>query len=112
LAGDNSIPVAERNVSLAEVYSADEVFTTGTMGGLAPVLEVDGRRIGTGERGPLTLRLQGLHAAWSREHGEPLPFCCCDRLAGARRDFTPSRKVAKRFPVIMLSPRNRCILAV
>jgi branched-subunit amino acid aminotransferase/4-amino-4-deoxychorismate lyase len=74
LAGDNAIPVAERNVSLAEVYSADEVFTTGTMGGLAPVLEVDGRRIGTGERGPLTLRLQGLHAAWSREHGEPLPF--------------------------------------
>jgi branched-chain amino acid aminotransferase group I len=74
LALENSIPVVERNVSLTEFYAADEVFTTGTMGGLAPVLEVDGRRIGTGRRGPLTLRLQELHAAWSREHGEPLQF--------------------------------------
>ena len=31
---------------MTEVYTADEAFTTGTMGGLAPVLEVDGRRIG------------------------------------------------------------------
>ena len=74
LALENSIPVVERNVSLTEFYAADEVFTTGTMGGLAPVLEVDGRRIGTGQRGPLTPQLQELHAAWSREHGEPLPF--------------------------------------
>ena len=61
-ARDDGIVVVERNISLAEVYTADEVFTTGTMGGLAPVLEVDGRRVGIGARGPLTLRLQALHA--------------------------------------------------
>ena len=65
------IPLRERNVSLTEVYTADEVFTTGTMGGLAPVLEVDGRRIGSGTRGPVTLRLQGLHAERAAATGEP-----------------------------------------
>ena len=65
------IPLQERNVSLAEVYTADEVFTTGTMGGLAPVLEVDGRRIGDGTRGPVTIRLQGLHAEQAAATGEP-----------------------------------------
>ena len=50
------------------------MFTTGTMGELSPVLDVDGRKIGPGRRGPLTERLQGLHAQWVRAHGEPLPF--------------------------------------
>lgn len=40
--------------SLTDVYSADEMFVTGTMGGLTPVVAVDGRRIGTGEPGPIT----------------------------------------------------------
>jgi branched-chain amino acid aminotransferase group I len=70
----NGIPLIEKNVSLTEVYTADEMFTTGTMGELSPVLLVDGRTIGDGKRGPLTERLQGLHARWVREHGEPLPF--------------------------------------
>ncbi len=61
----------EKNLSLTEVYTADEMFTTGTMGGLAPVLEVDGRRIGSGTRGAITSRLQRLHAEWVRAHGEP-----------------------------------------
>ncbi len=71
---DNGIACVEKNVSLAEVYAADEMFTTGTMGELAPALEVDGRKIGGGVRGPITKRLQQLHASWVREHGEPLPF--------------------------------------
>ncbi|RMF62520.1 MAG: branched-chain-amino-acid transaminase, partial [Calditrichaeota bacterium] len=62
LARENGIPVTERNISLTEIYTADEVFTTGTMGELAPVLEVDGRRIGSGKIGPTTRRLQKLHA--------------------------------------------------
>lgn len=61
----------EKNLSLTEVYTADEMFTTGTMGGLAPVLHVDGRRIGNGVRGAITARLQGLHTEWVRAHGEP-----------------------------------------
>ena len=68
------IEVLERNVSLSEVHSADEVFTTGTMGELSPVLEVDGRTIGSGEPGPVTDKLRELYAARTSEEGEPLPF--------------------------------------
>jgi branched-chain amino acid aminotransferase len=48
----------ERRFSLTEVYSADEAFVTGTFAGVVPVHTVDGRRIGTGERGPVVQRLQ------------------------------------------------------
>jgi branched-chain amino acid aminotransferase len=41
----HNIPIAERNLSLTEFYTADEVFATGTMGELTPVLEIDGRKI-------------------------------------------------------------------
>ncbi len=58
----NGIAAQERTFSLTEVYSADEVFVTGTFGGVVPVREVDGRRIGPGTRGPLTRRLQELYA--------------------------------------------------
>lgn len=68
------IPLEERNVSIAEVYAADEIFTTGTMGELSPVLEVDGRRIGAGAPGPMTRRLSGLYAARTASDGVPLPF--------------------------------------
>ena len=70
IARAEGIPLVERNISLGEVYTAGEMFTTGTMGELSPVLEVDGRRIGAGKRGDLTERLQQLHAAWVRENGE------------------------------------------
>ena len=39
-------PVVEKRISLTEAYTADEVFTTGTMGELTPVREIDGRIIG------------------------------------------------------------------
>ena len=68
------IPAKERNLSLTEVYTADEVFTSGTMGELTPVLEADGRIIGDGKAGPMTLRLQKLHRAFAHENGTPLPF--------------------------------------
>ena len=55
------IPAQERSFSLTEVYSADEAFVTGTFAGLVPVHTVDGRRIGTGRRGPMVERLQGLY---------------------------------------------------
>ena len=70
----HEIPTVERNISLTEMYNADEVFTTGTMGELTPVLEIDGRCIGDGKSGPMTRRLMELHGRWVRQHGEPLPF--------------------------------------
>ncbi len=68
------IAAAEARLTLTELYNADEVFTTGTMGELTPVLEADGRIIGGGERGPLTRRLQALHRRWAYDRGTPLPF--------------------------------------
>lgn len=73
LADADGVPVEVRHVSLTEVYTADEVFTSGTMGELAPVLEVDGRAIARGEVGPITQRLQKLHRDHARHEGEPLP---------------------------------------
>ncbi len=74
LARANDIPVVERNVSLTEVYTADEMFTTGTVGELSPVLEVDGRQIGNGKPGQMTGRLQELYAEMTSTQGEPIPM--------------------------------------
>jgi branched-chain amino acid aminotransferase len=51
------------DLSLAEFHRADEVFCTGTMGELAAVTQIDGRRIGNGEVGPMTRQL----TQWFRE---------------------------------------------
>jgi branched-subunit amino acid aminotransferase/4-amino-4-deoxychorismate lyase len=68
------IPAEERNLSLTELYTADEVFTSGTMGELTPVLEADGRRIGDASAGKMTRRLQALHRDYAWKNGTPLPF--------------------------------------
>ena len=39
------IPIQQANISIGEFYTADEVFTTGTMGELTLVEEIDGRKI-------------------------------------------------------------------
>ena len=70
---DEEILAMERNLSLTELYTADEAFTSGTMGELTPVLEADGRTIGDGSAGPVTKRLQDLHRSFAYEHGSPLP---------------------------------------
>lgn len=69
------ISIKEGDFSLTELYTADEAFTTGTMGGLAHITQVDGRSIGEGPGtgpGPVTQRLQEVYA----EHipCTPLPF--------------------------------------
>jgi branched-chain amino acid aminotransferase len=74
IAAAEEIPTKERNLSMTELYSADEVFTTGTMGELTPVLMADGRAIADGKAGKLTKRLQKLHREYAYEHGEALPF--------------------------------------
>jgi branched-chain amino acid aminotransferase len=57
------IPVHQHAFSLTDVYAADEAFVTGTFGGLTPVHTIDGRTIGTGEQGPMTIRLRELYEA-------------------------------------------------
>ena len=61
LAQKSGVPTMEGDFSLTQLYTADEAFTTGTMGGLAHVIEVDGRTIGPADRhgpGPITTKLQ------------------------------------------------------
>lgn len=72
LCGQAGLACEERDLSLTEVYRADEMFCTGTMGELAPVLKVDGRTIGGGTAGPMTARLQGLFREMVEREGEPV----------------------------------------
>ncbi len=66
----NGMACREADLSLTEVYRAEEVFCTGTMGELAPVVKVDGRVIGDGKAGPMTGRLSGLFRALTAVEGE------------------------------------------
>ena len=52
------IPVKEKRITRDEVYIADEVFFTGTAAEVTPVRELDGRKIGSGRRGPITEIIQ------------------------------------------------------
>jgi len=61
-----------RDVSLAELYTADEVFCTGTMGEIAGVVAIDGRTIGAGMVGPVTKRIAELYLAHACTHGTPV----------------------------------------
>ncbi len=48
------IEVVERDIARSELYTADEVFLTGTAAGIAPVLSIDRRKVAKGTVGPLT----------------------------------------------------------
>ncbi len=65
----NAIPFEEKDISQTEVYRADEMFCTGTMGELAPITQVDGRTIANGQIGPITQRLSTLFRALTESEG-------------------------------------------
>jgi branched-chain amino acid aminotransferase len=69
LCRDHGIPAEVGDLSLTDVYRADEMFCTGTMGELAPVTVVDGRTIGDGLPGALTRRLSELFRALTEREG-------------------------------------------
>ena len=58
IARDEGIPVKEEKFTRDTMYLADELFMTGTAAEVTPVREVDNRRVGKGEPGPITKRLQ------------------------------------------------------
>ncbi|MEZ5973537.1 MAG: aminotransferase class IV [Planctomycetota bacterium] len=60
------------DLSLTEFHRADEVFCTGTMGELAGVVEIDGRRIGDGQIGPVTKRLSEAYGRCTAEMSETI----------------------------------------
>ncbi len=72
LAEQNNIPIKEKRISISEMYTADEVFVTGTMGEITPVLNIDGRVIGIGA-GPLTNKISELYKNMTKSQGLAIP---------------------------------------
>ena len=66
---DEAIAHEVRDLTLTDVYRSDEMFCTGTMGELAPVVEVDGRPIGDGQAGPMLARLASAFAERTSREG-------------------------------------------
>lgn len=69
-----NLVLEERRISLSEFHTADEVWTTGTMGELSPVVKIDGRIIGDGRVGPVTQRLQNAYKKLAEESGVSIPI--------------------------------------
>jgi branched-chain amino acid aminotransferase len=55
------LEVVERSIDLTELYIADEVFATGTSANIAPIIEIDARKISDGKPGVITKKLQKIH---------------------------------------------------
>ena len=68
----NNIPIIEQDISVTQLYNADEVFTTGTMGELARVVEIDNREIKN--TGSYFDKLQLIFRKLTEIEGEKLPF--------------------------------------
>lgn len=69
---NNKIYIEERDISVTEMYNADEVFTTGTMGELSRVDSIDKRNIEN--KGELLQKLEFLFRELTQTKGERLPF--------------------------------------
>jgi branched-chain amino acid aminotransferase len=69
IAAAEKIRCVEADLSPVDVYSAEEVFCTGTMGELAGVIKIDNRDIGDGKIGPMTKRLSELYAQRTAREG-------------------------------------------
>ena len=68
-----SIDIVERNISIAEFYNADEVFTTGTMGELTPVNEIDGRIIENKSSSQIRNKISEAYRLVTQAEGEAIP---------------------------------------
>jgi D-alanine transaminase len=66
LAGEKALMVEERNFTLDEVFAAQECFITSATSFVKPVIEVDGKRIGGGQPGPVARRLRDIYVEAAR----------------------------------------------
>ncbi len=70
ICGENNIPIFEKNISITEFYNADQVFTTGTMGELANVVEIDKRKIKN--KGNILSKIKDLFSEKTQTLGEKI----------------------------------------
>ncbi|HII00660.1 TPA: branched-chain-amino-acid transaminase [Methanosarcinaceae archaeon] len=66
------INVIETNLGLFDLYTADEIFVTGTAAESAPLTKLDGRHIGTGKPGPLTKKMVDAFEYITQNTGTPI----------------------------------------
>lgn len=69
IAAELGIPAAERDLTPYDLYTAEEAFLCSTAGGIYPIAEVDGRRVGKGSLGDLTTRIREWY--WARHLSGP-----------------------------------------
>jgi len=72
IAQSMGITLLERNLGYFDLYSADEVFVTGTAAEVAPIREIDGRVIGNGKPGPITRQLMAAFRSATQKEGTPI----------------------------------------
>jgi branched-chain amino acid aminotransferase len=72
LAKSHGITLIEQNLGYYDMYSADEVFVTGTAAEVAPIVLIDGRSIGSGRPGPVTRQLMGAFKTVTEREGTPI----------------------------------------
>ena len=72
LATELGYSAREEVLTRYDLYTADEVFLTGTAAEIIGVSAIDRRRIGAGKPGPVTRRLAEAFAEYARSHGTPI----------------------------------------
>ena len=72
IAAEAGLEVSEPNLTRYDMFNADECFLTGTASELVPVVKIDGRVIGTGKPGPVTLGLVSQYRSLTKVSGEPI----------------------------------------
>ena len=66
------IPFRESPLTISDLYTADEIFVTGTAAELMPIVEVDSRKVGNGKPGPLFNKLREEFRKITENEGEPI----------------------------------------
>ena len=72
IAAKMGITVLERDLGYFDLYTADEVFVTGTAAEVAPIREIDGRVIGNGKPGPITRQMMAAFRTATQKEGTPI----------------------------------------
>ena len=72
LAESAGMKVSEPNLTRYDLFNADECFLTGTGAEIMPVIKIDGRVIGTGKPGKLSMKLIASYKELTKVSGEPI----------------------------------------
>ncbi|MCK4399421.1 aminotransferase class IV [Candidatus Bathyarchaeota archaeon] len=70
----NGVEACEGNITLQDLWTADEAFICGTGAEIRPITMVDGRTIGDGGTGPVTRKAIKLYETYIRENGEKIRY--------------------------------------